>query len=110
MLELALTCLEGAALGKAVMILQEAADDSEALASDALFKATQPGAGVTASRAVLEATASLDRIERAELAAASRWAAHVRQSRELARRALEVAAGGGQATRPGRLRGLDSSV
>jgi len=92
------------------MVLQEALDESEAVAVDALDKAGRPGAELSESRAALEAMASLARIERAELAAAGRWASHVRQSRELARRALEVAAGGGQVTRTGRLRGLDSSV
>jgi hypothetical protein len=91
-LELALSCLEGAALGRAVMVLQEAADDSEAFAADALAKASEPDAGWTATNVALEATAALARVERAELAASSRWAAHVVQSRELARRALDVAA------------------
>ncbi len=101
-LELALACLEGAALGRALMLLQSAADECEERAADALFEASRAHAGVTASGAALEAGAALARIERAELAAATRWAAHVAQSRELARRALEVAAG---ASRPGPRRG-----
>jgi hypothetical protein len=93
LLELALACLEGAALGRAVMLLRSAADESEALAADALLAASREGAGVAASSAALKAAGALARAERAELAAATRWADHVTQSRALARMALEVAAG-----------------
>jgi len=91
-LELALACLEGAALGRAVMLLQSTADECEEKAAAALFEASRANAGATAPGAALEAAAALARIERAELAAATRWAVHVAQSRELARRALAVAA------------------
>ena len=101
LLELALACLEGAALGRAVMLLRSAADESEALAADALLAASRADAGVTASSAALKAAGALARAERAELAAATRWADHVIQSRALARTALEVAAG---ASRGGRKR------
>jgi hypothetical protein len=109
-LDLALTCLEGAALGRAVMVLQEAADDSEAAAADALAKASRLGAGAAASKAAIEAAASLARIERAEVAAAGRWAAHLAQSRELARRALAVATDRSRAVSPARVRRFDSSA
>jgi hypothetical protein len=89
------------------MVLQEAADDSEAAAADALARASEPGAEASASRVALEAAVSLARIDRAELAAAGRWAAHVARSREPPRRALELAAGGRQATPAGRRQGLD---
>jgi hypothetical protein len=104
-LELALACLEGAALGRAVMILQEAADDSEAQAAAALVTASHSRADVMATSEAIQAAASLARVERAELAAATKWAAHVADSRELARRALAVvAAGGGEPAPPVRRR------
>ncbi|HKN94992.1 MAG TPA: hypothetical protein VJU60_11715, partial [Thermoleophilaceae bacterium] len=49
-----------------------------------------PRAGGEAWALALEATGSLARAERAELAASARWAAHAMQSRELALRALDA--------------------
>lgn len=87
-LELALVCLEGAALGRSVMMLQESADEYETLSADSLAMASDPRAGVEAWALAFEAARSLARVERAELAASARWAAHAMQSRELALRAL----------------------
>ena len=98
-LELALVCFEGAALGRSVMMLQDAADESEVIASSALAVASDPRAGVEAWCLALEAAASLGRIERAELAASARWAAHAERSRGLALRALAVTGRGGSRAR-----------
>jgi hypothetical protein len=89
-LELALACLEGAALGHALMSLQEVADESEARAIEALAAAGDPGAGAAVMKEAIEAAISLARAERAEFATATRWATYVVESRELARRALGV--------------------
>ncbi len=89
-LELALVCLEGAALGRSVMVLQEAADEFEVVTADALAMASDPRAGVTAWALALESAGSLARVERAELAASARWAEHATHARELALRALDA--------------------
>ena len=89
-LELALSCLESAGLGHALMSLQEVVDEREALAAEALAAAREPGAGADAVREAAAAAASFAKAERAEFAAATRWATHVVESRELARRALTV--------------------
>lgn len=89
LLELALTCLEGASLGRSVMMLQEAADEAETIAIEALAIASEPAATVPAWALALEATASLGRLERAELAASARWAAYAERSRALALQALD---------------------
>jgi hypothetical protein len=89
-LELALACLEGAALGHALMSLQEVADESEARAMEALAAASDLQAGAPAMNEAMEAAASFGRAERAEFAAATRWATYVVESRELAQRALSV--------------------
>jgi hypothetical protein len=88
MLELALTCLEGAALGRSLMVLQEAADDSEARAAAALELAAGRFGDIAAMTSALDAVTAFADAERAELAAAARWAEHVSTSQELARRAL----------------------
>jgi hypothetical protein len=89
-LELALACLEVAALGRALMTSQEAADESEARALDALAAASAPGASGAAMKEAMDAGASFAEAERAELAATTRWATHVVESRELALLALRV--------------------
>jgi hypothetical protein len=89
-IELALACLETAALGHQLMSLQEAADESEARAAEALAAASSPDAEVGAMRLAMDAAALLADAERAELATATRWAEHVVASRKLARRALRV--------------------
>jgi hypothetical protein len=89
-LELALACLETAALGHQLMSLQDVADESEARAAEALAAASSPDAKVGAMRVAMEAAASLADAERAEFATATRWAEHVVASRELAKRALRV--------------------
>ena len=89
-LELALACLETAALGHQLMSLQEVADESEARAAEALAAASCPDAEVGAMRVAMDAAASLADAERAEFATATRWAEHVVASRNLARRALTV--------------------
>jgi hypothetical protein len=89
-LELALACLEGAALGRAVMALQDAADDSEARAADALDLAAHRAWDIRTMSSALEAVTSFARLEEAELVAASRWAAHVSSTHELAQRALKL--------------------
>jgi hypothetical protein len=89
-LELALACLEGAGLGRALMATQEAADESEARALDALAAVRTPGAGGAAMKEAIDAAAQFAGAERAEFAMATRWATHVVESRELALRALRV--------------------
>jgi hypothetical protein len=89
-LELAFACLDGTALGRALMTSQEVADESEARALEALAAASTPGAGSAAMKEALDAAASFSRAERAEFASATRWATHVVESRELAMRALRA--------------------
>jgi hypothetical protein len=91
-LELALTCLQGAALGRALMILQEETNQAEEAAAEALAAVPDPALAVdlAAADAAAEAAAALAEAQRAELTAATRWAAHVAESRELARRAFGI--------------------
>lgn len=89
-LELALACLEGTALARALMTMQEAADESEARAVEKLTAAADPTAAAGALHDAIDATVSFGRADRAEFATAQRWARHVVESRELARRALRL--------------------
>jgi hypothetical protein len=88
-LELALACIDGATLARALMTSQAVADESEARAIEA-FAANNPVAGAAAMREALDAAASFARAEHAEFASATRWATHVVESRELALRALRL--------------------
>jgi hypothetical protein len=85
-LELALACLDGATLARALMTSQELADETETRALEALAAST-PATGM---KEALDAAAAFARAEDAELACATRWATHVVESRELALRALGV--------------------
>ncbi len=90
MLELALACLEGTALARALMTTQEVADESETRAVEKLTAATDPGADAGALDDAIDAAISFGRADRAEFATAQRWARHVIESRALARRALTL--------------------
>jgi hypothetical protein len=72
------------------MTSQEAADEAEAHALDALAAADSPGADGAAMKEAMDAAASFAEHDRAEFAMATRWAAHVVESRELALQALRV--------------------
>jgi hypothetical protein len=90
-IELANACLEGAALARALLVLQEAADQHEAEAARALaVLADQPYDG-QASSAALHSLQELGRINREELTAAANWGVHVARTRVLAHDALVVA-------------------
>jgi hypothetical protein len=89
-LELALACLDGVTLGRALMTSEQVADESEARALRALAAASTPGAGCAEMKEALDAAASFARAEHAEFASATRWATHVVESRELALRALRT--------------------
>src|SRR3977135_3091134 len=56
--ELALACLDGTALGRALMTSQQVADESEARVLEALAAASTPGAGSAAMKEALDAVAS----------------------------------------------------
>lgn len=89
-LELALACLEGTALARALMTMQGVADESEALAVEKLTAASDPAAGAGALKDAIDAAVSFGRADRAEFATAQRWARYVVESRKLARRALTL--------------------
>jgi hypothetical protein len=89
-IELAAACLEGAALARALFVLQEAADQREAEAARALaVLAKQPYDG-QASWVALRSLQELGRINREELTAAANWGEHVARTRVLAHDALVV--------------------
>jgi hypothetical protein len=82
--ELAQMCLEGTALAKTLLRLQEEADKREAQATRALTLAAERPWDPRALYLAFMSLAALGRINRDELAASARWAVHTAHVRAVA--------------------------